>query len=143
MAAIQRGDLKRINGYEPGMFGTKEIATVEGKSVSEYDPHRFYSQEEIDVYLQDIVEGRREFTEVIAEEGLKDEIVAAAEKSFEIAPRRKARAFVSRPEEGPGKVEEGEGEVVNEQEQEEEKTPVERFWQPTDRIPSPPRWRNR
>lgn len=142
MAAIQRGDLKGINGYEPGMLGTKEIATVEGKDMAEYDAHRFYSQEEIDVYLQDIVEGRREFTEVIAQEGLKDEIVAAAEKSFEIAPRGKARAFVSRPE-GPGQGGAGEGETGKEQEQEEDRSPVERFWQPTNRIPSPPRWRNR
>jgi phosphoenolpyruvate carboxykinase (ATP) len=141
MAAIQRGDLKRINGYEPGMFGTREIRSVEGKDVSEYEPRRFYSQEEIDFYLQDIVDGRRAYTEMIAGEGLKDEIVAAAEKSFDIAPRSKSRAFVSRPEEGGA----GESEAKQEDAQagQEEASPVDRFWQPSSRIPSPPRWRNR
>jgi phosphoenolpyruvate carboxykinase (ATP) len=141
MAAIQRGDLKSINGYERGMFGTEQIATAEGKDMGEYDPHRFYSQEEIDVYLQDIVDGRREFTEMIASEGLKDEIAAAAEKSFEIAPKMKAAAFVSRSEKGPGTEEEGRKRKAGGGE--EEQSPVERFWQPTNRIPSPPRWRNR
>jgi phosphoenolpyruvate carboxykinase (ATP) len=141
MAAIQRGDLKRINGYEQGIFGTREIATVEGKDVSEYDPHRFYSQEEIDFYLQDIVEGRREFTEMIAGEGLKDDIVAAAEKSFDIAPKSKAKAFVSRTEAEPVTKEDAGGAETREKEK--QPSPVERFWQPTNRIPAPPRWRNR
>jgi phosphoenolpyruvate carboxykinase (ATP) len=140
MAAIQRGDLKKINGYEPGMFGTREIATVEGKDMSEYDPHRYYSQDEIDTYLQDIVDGRREFTELIASEGLKDEVVAAAEKSFEIAPKPRSRAFVSSPEAKPaGEPQAGSSEGAKEK----EPSPVERFWKPTDRIPGPPGWRNR
>ena len=141
MAAIQRGDLKKINGYDPGMFGTKEIVSAEGKDMGEYDPRRFYSQEEIDKYLQDIVEGRREFTEMITDEGLKDEILAAAEKSYDIAPRGKAKAFVSKPEEKPGG--EGEGKPESAEAKKEEASPVDRFWQPTNRIPSPPRWRNR
>jgi phosphoenolpyruvate carboxykinase (ATP) len=140
MAAIQRGDLKKINGYEPGMFGTREIATVEGKTMGDYAPHRFYSQDEIDVYLQDIVDGRREYTEMIAAEGLKHEIMAAAEKSFEIAPKSKATVAVSRPDKAPETDEEATG---AEAKAEKDKSPVARFWQPTNRIPGPPRWRNR
>jgi phosphoenolpyruvate carboxykinase (ATP) len=141
MAAIQRGDLKKINGYEQGIFGTREIVTVEGKDMGDYDPQRFYSQEEIDAYLQDIVNGRREYTEMIADEGLKDEIVSAAEKSFEIAPKTRARAFISKPEQEPEGGEEAGAE--EEKGKEKEQSPVERFWQPTNRIPAPPRWRNR
>jgi phosphoenolpyruvate carboxykinase (ATP) len=123
------------------MLGTREIKSVEGKDMGEYDPRRFYSQEEIDFYLQDIVDGRREYTELIADEGLKDEIVAAAEGSFEIAPKSKARAFVSRPDEGTRGG--GEAEPEKEEAVKEEASPVDRFWKPTNRIPSPPRWRNR
>jgi phosphoenolpyruvate carboxykinase (ATP) len=86
MASIQRGDLKGTNIYEFGMMGTRAIVGAEGKPVSEYYPARFYSQEEIDSYLTDIVKGRMAFTGEIASEGLKPEIVKAAEKSFSILP---------------------------------------------------------
>jgi phosphoenolpyruvate carboxykinase (ATP) len=136
MAAIQRGDLKGTNSYERGIFGTRQIAKVEGKPLSsEFDPQKFYSQDEIDAYLRDVVEGRMKYTEVIAAEGLKAEVLKAAEESFEIMPRRKDRAFVSKP---------GEGEPPREKkEPEQEESPVERFWKPGNRLPSPPRWRRR
>jgi phosphoenolpyruvate carboxykinase (ATP) len=140
MAAIQRGDLKGINGYEPGMFGTGQIARVEGQDLSKYDPRNFYSQEEIDYYLADIVEGRMKYTETIAAEGLRDEVMEAAERSFRIMPKRKDKAFVSAPPEGGGREggKEGPG-----GEGEEEESPVERFWKPAGRMPAPPRHRNR
>ncbi len=134
MAGIQRGDLKGVNTYEPGMFGTNQIVKVEGGGIEEYDPKNFYSQDEIDDYLRDIVEGRMKYTELIAEEGLDDEVIKAAERSFDIMPKRRERAFISKPggeEKGPEK-EEGE-----------EPSPTERFWKPAGRLPGPPRHRNR
>jgi phosphoenolpyruvate carboxykinase (ATP) len=86
MAAIQRGDLKGTNTYEPCMLGTRAIAKIEGQAIDEYDPTKFYSKEQIDFYLADLVKGRVKFTEEIASEGLKPEIVAAAQKSFGILP---------------------------------------------------------
>ena len=136
MAAIQRGDLKGLNTYEPGIFGVSRITQVEGKPLgSEYDPGEFYSREEIETYLADIVQGRIDFTDEIAEEGLDPEIVKAAEKSFEIMPKRRATVSVSSPDvEAP---------PAPKEEEAEESTPVERFWKPGSRLPSPPRWRNR
>jgi phosphoenolpyruvate carboxykinase (ATP) len=87
MASIQRGDLKGRNTYQLGMMGTKAIVKAEGKGVEDYDPSRFYSKGEVDFYLTDIVNGRIKFTEEIGSEGLKPEIVKAAEKSFEIMPK--------------------------------------------------------
>ncbi len=137
MAAIQRGDLRGTNSYEMGLFGTEEIIKVEGKAIGkEYDPHNFYSQEEIERYLRDIIEGRMKFTEDVADEGLDKEIVEMAEKSSEILPRSREKVFVSR---GEGK--QGSPEVEKPQEQ--ERSPVERFWQPLSRLPSPGKWRKR
>ena len=87
MASIQRGDLKGTNSYELGMMGTREIVRVEGKSIDECAPGQFYSKEEIDSYLGDIVKGRIAFTGEIASEGLRPEIVQAAERSFAISPK--------------------------------------------------------
>jgi phosphoenolpyruvate carboxykinase (ATP) len=88
MAAIQRGDLRGTNRYAPGRLGTREIAHVEGAVLSHWRPEEFYSEAEIEAYLRELVDGRRTHTERIAEEGLKPEIVALAERSFEaIAPR--------------------------------------------------------
>ncbi len=84
MAAIQRGDLRGTNRYEPGILGTKSIVSVEGKSLSEWDVKKFYSDEQIANYIVELVKGRREWTEEIAAEGLKKEIINAAEKAFEI-----------------------------------------------------------
>jgi phosphoenolpyruvate carboxykinase (ATP) len=85
MAAIQRGDLRGTNSYEDGRLGTKEIARVEGFDLSPYNVEKLYDKEKIDWFVQDLVEGRREFTEEIAAEGLKPEIRKAAEQSFNIA----------------------------------------------------------
>jgi phosphoenolpyruvate carboxykinase (ATP) len=94
MAAIQRGDLREINKYEKGRFGTEEIKEVEGKSLKKYDPKNYYSEEEIERYLEEIIEGRKKFTEEIAEEGLLPEIVRLAERSFEIVKPKKVKITV-------------------------------------------------
>lgn len=134
MASIQRGDLKETNTYEMGMFGTKGVVKAEGTSLDEFDAHNYYSQEEIDKYLAGIVAGREKYTAEIAAEGLREEVLRAAEKSFEIAPEE-AKIVVppTAPVGGRGEPKPGE--------KEEEPSPVERFWQPTSRIPNPPRHR--
>jgi len=89
MAAIQRGDLRGSNRYEIGRLGTREIVACEGFDLSRYRTERYYSAAEIDAYIQELVDGRREFTQEIISEGLFPEINKAAEKSFEIAPHGK------------------------------------------------------
>ena len=79
MSAIQHGDLCNANRYEEGRFGTREIVEIEGNRFTEYDLKNFYSEQEIENYLQEIVEGRKKFTEEIANEGLRQEIIRAAE----------------------------------------------------------------
>jgi phosphoenolpyruvate carboxykinase (ATP) len=137
MAAIQRGDLKGTNVYETGILGRQAVVKAEGESLDRYHPRNYYSQDEIDDYLRDLVKGRMKYTEEISEEGLKPEILEAAESSFSIMPKRKGRVFVSRPE-GGGRSGEARGEEV-----EEEESPVDRFWQPAGRMPLPSRWRHR
>jgi phosphoenolpyruvate carboxykinase (ATP) len=82
MAAIQRGDLRGTNKWQRGMLGTDEIIEADGRSMSDWDVHKLYSQEQIDWYIKDLIQGRRAFLEQIAKEGLKPEIIASAERSF-------------------------------------------------------------
>jgi len=84
MAQIQRGDLRGTNHYERGPLGTKEIRLCEGKSLDEYALRNFYSEEQIQHYIKDLVAGRRKFTEEVSSEGLREEILYAAERSFRI-----------------------------------------------------------
>lgn len=97
MAHIQRGDLRQTNSYEKGILGTKDIKICEGRSLEEYDLRKFYSEEQIRFYLKDLVEGRRRFTEEIASEGLRQEVLYAAERSFRI-DKSTEKAKVSVPE---------------------------------------------
>jgi len=84
MAAIQRGDLRGTNKYEKGVLGTNSIAVCEGKPLTEWDVHKFYTDEQIGQYVLDLVAGRRKWTEEIAAEGLRPEIIQAAERAFAI-----------------------------------------------------------
>jgi phosphoenolpyruvate carboxykinase (ATP) len=97
MAAIQRGDLRGTNLYRRGILGTNEIISVEGQSLEQYDIKKFYSDEQIKYYIKDLVEGRRKFTEEIAQEGLRPEIIRAAERSFRI-DTTKRKPLISVPE---------------------------------------------
>lgn len=97
MMAIQRGDLRGTNQYKKGILGTKSIVGVEGKPLTEYDVNSLYSSEQIDFFLKDLVAGRRKFTDEIAAEGLKAEIIRAAEKSFQIDPSNKNKFFGGLP----------------------------------------------
>jgi len=84
MAAIQRGDLQGTNVYERGPFGVKRIVSVEGQDLTPYDPRKFYDQARIDELIADIIQGRKNFTAEVADEGLDPEILRWAEKSYEI-----------------------------------------------------------
>jgi phosphoenolpyruvate carboxykinase (ATP) len=101
MAAIQRGDLRGTNRYRESFLGTEEIVSAEGADLSSYVPEKYYSQDQIDGYLRDLVNGRRKFTETIAEEGLMPEIIRAAEDSFGIAPEKQTKVFVSSKKDEP------------------------------------------
>ena len=90
MAVLQRGDLRGTNKYKQSIFGTQEVVDCGRSDLADIDPHKFYPQDQIDYYLQDIVNGRKKFTEEIAAEGLNSDIIKAAEKSFEIAPKGKS-----------------------------------------------------
>lgn len=94
MAAIQRGDLRFTNHYEKNFLGTEAIVSAEGTDLSAYTPEKYYSRDQIDGYLRDLVEGRRKFTEKVAEEGLMPEIIKAAEESYKIAPEKEAKVFM-------------------------------------------------
>ncbi|MGD9898456.1 MAG: phosphoenolpyruvate carboxykinase (ATP) [Calditrichaceae bacterium] len=93
MAAIQRGDLRGTNTYEYGILGTKSIVAVEGRPIPEYDVSNFYTPEQVDYYIKDLVDGRKKYTDLIASEGLKPEIIRAAEKSFRIDPSKRKEMF--------------------------------------------------
>lgn len=97
MAAIQRGDLRGTNVYRDSFLGTKEIVSAEGADLSGYVPEKYYSQDQIDEYLRDLVSGRRKFTEQVAEEGLMPEIMRAAEESYRIAPSNETKIYMSSP----------------------------------------------
>jgi len=94
MAAIQRGDLRGTNQYRESFLGTEEIVSAEGADLSSYVPEKYYSRDQIDEYLRDLVNGRRKFTEKVAEEGLMPEIIRAAEESFSIAPEKETKVFM-------------------------------------------------
>ena len=59
MAALQRGDLRGTNKYRTGMFGTEEAYECAGGDLSPFDINNFYSKEQVDGYLQEIVHGRQ------------------------------------------------------------------------------------
>ena len=101
MAAIQRGDLRDTNQYRPSLLGTEEIVAAEGADLSSYQPEKYYSRYQIDNYLRDLVNGRRKFTEKVAEEGLMPEIIRAAEQSYGIAPEKETKVFMSSKKEAP------------------------------------------
>jgi len=84
MAQIQRGDLRGANQYEKGNLGTRQIVRAEGKTLDEWDARKYYSDAKIQDYIHDLVEGRRKYTDEIAQEGLRDEVLFAAERSFRI-----------------------------------------------------------
>ncbi len=105
MARIQRGDLRGTNDYAMGLLGTKEIRRAEGQGLDEWDIHKYYSDEKIQDYIADLVSGRKAFTEEIASEGLRKEIISAAERSYRIDKRgNSTQVFVPEDTEAETKV---------------------------------------
>jgi len=84
MAQIQRGDLRGTNQYEKGLLGTKEIRRAEDHILEEWDIRKFYSEEQIQTYIHDLVQGRKVYTKEILTEDLHSEIIYAAERSYHI-----------------------------------------------------------
>jgi phosphoenolpyruvate carboxykinase (ATP) len=102
MARIQRGDLRGANTYAKGRLGTRAITHAEGDPLDDWDAKRFYSEEQIEAYVTDLVAGRRAFTEEIAEEGLREEVLRAAERSYQIdRSQSRSRVAVTQAEETP------------------------------------------
>ena len=94
MSAIQRGDLRGTNQYTDSLLGTEVIVSAEGADLTQYTPEKYYSSDRIDNYLRDLVDGRRKYTETVAEEGLMPEIVRAAELSYKIAPEKVTKVYM-------------------------------------------------
>ncbi len=91
MADIQRGDLRGTNRYEMGRLGRREIVECDSWDLSQFSPENFYSQEQIENYIHSLVDGRKKFTAEIAEEGLKPEIIKAAEETFKLVKGKPSR----------------------------------------------------
>jgi hypothetical protein len=83
MAALQRGDLRGTNEYSKGRLGTEYVVRCEGGDLAAYDPKNFYSEEQIEGYVADLVDGRRKFTEEIAAQGLRKDIREIAHKELD------------------------------------------------------------
>ena len=126
MSTIQRGDVRGTNQYRPGRLGTEEIYHVEEGDLSNYNVDQMYSQEQIDEYIYEIVKGRRRFTDEVAKEGLKPEILHEAEKSFRIQPKKKTTVAVP---DGVPKEKEKTEEKAEEPEEIEENIPVIPDWE--------------
>ena len=106
MAALQRGDLRGTNEYQRGRLGTDYVVKCEGADISNYDPKNYYSDEQIAAYVQDLVAGRRAFTEQIAEEGLRQEIRDLAHRELDaIEGRKKVEPWAPLKAEGEGPAE--------------------------------------
>jgi len=83
MAALQRGDLRGTNEYGKGRLGTEYVVRCEGGDLAAYDPKNFYSDEQIESYVADLVDGRRKFTEEIATQGLRKDIRELAHRELD------------------------------------------------------------
>jgi phosphoenolpyruvate carboxykinase (ATP) len=97
MAALQRGDLRGTNEYAKGRLGTEYVVKAEGTELGQYDAHNFYSDEQIEAYVADLVDGRRKFTELIAEQGLRKDIREIAHReldAIDATTRKKAEPWV-------------------------------------------------
>ena len=95
MAALQRGDLRGTNEYAKGRLNTEEVVRAEGTDLSPYRAENFYSAEQIQAFVIDLVEGRRAFTDEIAAQGLRPEIRDLAHRELdEIAGARRGAEWV-------------------------------------------------
>jgi phosphoenolpyruvate carboxykinase (ATP) len=91
MAALQRGDLRGTNEYAKGRLGTEYVVACEAGKLDQWDPRNFYSEEQIEAYVADLVAGRRAFTEEIAAQGLRRDIRELAHKELDAMDTRRRR----------------------------------------------------
>ncbi len=94
MAALQRGDLRGTNEYARGRLGTEYVVRCDGSELTEWDPRHFYSDEQIEAYVADLVDGRRAFTEEIAAQGLRKDIREIAHRELDRLDAKVARRKV-------------------------------------------------
>lgn len=83
MAALQRAHLRGTAEHAPGRLGTDYVVRCEGVDLAAWDPARFYSEEEIEAYVAELVAGRRAFTDEIAAQGLRRDIVTLAHRELD------------------------------------------------------------
>ena len=65
--------------------------------MTDRNPRQYYSEDQIANFVLELIAGRRKWVEEIAKEGLKPEILAAAERSFAIEKSLKGKSSVSVP----------------------------------------------
>lgn len=94
MAALQRGDLRGSNAYAKGRLGTEYVVACEGAELAHWDAKNFYSDEQIEAYVAELVEGRRKFTEEIAAQGLRKDIRDLAHRELDNLDARLTRRRV-------------------------------------------------
>lgn len=83
MAALQRAHLRGTAEHAPGRLGTEYVVRCEGLELSAWDPSNFYSQEQIEEYVAELVAGRRVFTDEIAAQGLRKDIIKLAHEELD------------------------------------------------------------
>jgi phosphoenolpyruvate carboxykinase (ATP) len=102
MAALQRGDLRGTNEYRKGRLNTEEVVKCEGYDLAQYEASNLYSGAQIRAYVEDLVEGRRAFTEEIAAQGMRPEIRELAHRELDaIAGKRKVEPWAPAEPEAP------------------------------------------
>jgi len=102
MAALQRGDLRGTNEYRKGRLNTEEVVKCEGYDLAQYEASNLYNDVQIRAYVEDLVEGRRAFTEEIAAQGLRPEIRELANRELDtIAGKRKVEPWAPAEPEAP------------------------------------------
>jgi phosphoenolpyruvate carboxykinase (ATP) len=87
MIAPTRG----TNGYARGRLGTEYVFACDGVELAQWDPKGFYSDEQVEAYVADLVDGRRKFTEEIAGQGLRKEIRELAHKELDDTEGKRAK----------------------------------------------------
>jgi phosphoenolpyruvate carboxykinase (ATP) len=80
------------------------VVRCEGAELARFDPKQFYSEEQIEGYVADLVAGRRAFTEEIAAQGLRRDIRELAHReldAMDARTRAKLEAFAPAVETAP------------------------------------------
>ena len=76
------GSLGGTNEYAKGRLG-EYVVKSEGTDLAAYDARNSYSDEQVEAYVADLVDGRRKFTEEIAAQGLRKDIREIAHKELD------------------------------------------------------------